>query len=102
MVAFAQLTFRESLRDIEVCLRAHESKLYHQILIQMGERFCGVVRRNARRSDEMCATEENPSVGAKTSLPTYIGNHQGRKAPVSQIQVQVGNTQKVLFPILYQ
>jgi len=28
-MAFAQLTFRESLRDIEVCLRAHTSKLYH-------------------------------------------------------------------------
>jgi Domain of unknown function (DUF4372)/Transposase DDE domain len=28
-MAFAQLTFRESLRDIEVCLRAHETKLYH-------------------------------------------------------------------------
>jgi Domain of unknown function (DUF4372)/Transposase DDE domain len=28
-MAFAQLAFRESLRDIEVCLRAQESKLYH-------------------------------------------------------------------------
>ena len=28
-MAFAQLTFRESLRDIEVCLRAQSSKLYH-------------------------------------------------------------------------
>ncbi|MGH6793742.1 MAG: IS4 family transposase [Methylocella sp.] len=28
-MAFAQLTFRESLRDIEVCLRAQGSKLYH-------------------------------------------------------------------------
>ena len=28
-MAFAQLTFRESLRDIEVCLRAHQSRLYH-------------------------------------------------------------------------
>ena len=28
-MAFAQLTFRESLRDIEVCLRSHEAKLYH-------------------------------------------------------------------------
>ncbi len=28
-MAFAQLTFRESLRDIEVCLRAQQSKLYH-------------------------------------------------------------------------
>jgi hypothetical protein len=29
VMAFAQLTFRESLRDIEVCLRAVSSKLYH-------------------------------------------------------------------------
>ena len=28
-MAFAQLTYRSSLRDIEVCLRAQSSKLYH-------------------------------------------------------------------------
>lgn len=28
-MAFAQMTYRESLRDIEVCLRAQGSKLYH-------------------------------------------------------------------------
>jgi len=28
-MAFAQLTYRESLRDIECCLRAHQVKLYH-------------------------------------------------------------------------
>ena len=28
-MAFAQLTYRESLRDIEACLRAHSNKLYH-------------------------------------------------------------------------
>jgi hypothetical protein len=28
-MAFAQLTYRESLRDIEACLRAQASKLYH-------------------------------------------------------------------------
>jgi len=28
-MAFAQLTYRESLRDIETCLRAQKSKLYH-------------------------------------------------------------------------
>lgn len=28
-LAFAQLTCRESLRDIETCLRAHQAKLYH-------------------------------------------------------------------------
>ena len=38
-MAFAQITFRESLRDIEVCLRAQNKKLYH-----MGIR--GLVSRN--------------------------------------------------------
>jgi hypothetical protein len=38
-LAFAQLTYRESLRDIEACLRAQQSKLYH-----MGLR--GAVSRN--------------------------------------------------------
>jgi len=28
-MAFGQLTHRESLRDIEICLRAHKPKLYH-------------------------------------------------------------------------
>ena len=28
-MAFAQLTYRESLRDIEACLRAQQGKLYH-------------------------------------------------------------------------
>ena len=28
-MAFAQLTFRESLRDIEACLRSLKNKLYH-------------------------------------------------------------------------
>ena len=28
-MAFAQLTYRESLRDIEACLRAVQSRLYH-------------------------------------------------------------------------
>jgi hypothetical protein len=39
VMAFAQLTYRESLRDIETCLRAVRSKLYH-----MGIR--GSVSRN--------------------------------------------------------
>jgi hypothetical protein len=28
-MAFAQLTYRESLRDIEACLRSRKEKLYH-------------------------------------------------------------------------
>lgn len=38
-LAFAQLTSRHSLRDIEICLRAHQPKLYH-----MG--FRGRISRN--------------------------------------------------------
>jgi len=38
-MAFAQLTYRESLRDIEACLRSNQRKLYH-----MG--FRGKVSRN--------------------------------------------------------
>ena len=38
-MAFAQLTYRESLRDIEVCLRAQRGKLYHSGL-------AGPVRRS--------------------------------------------------------
>ena len=50
-MAFAQLTYRESLRDIETCLSVHASKLYH-----MG---CQPVRRstladaNERRDSSM-------------------------------------------------
>ena len=29
VMAFAQLTYRESLRDIEVCMSAQTTKLYH-------------------------------------------------------------------------
>jgi IS4 transposase len=38
-MAFAQLTYRESLRDIEVCLRSLQSRLYHA-------GFRGLVSRN--------------------------------------------------------
>jgi hypothetical protein len=30
-MAFAQLTYRESLRDMEACLRALGSKVYHMV-----------------------------------------------------------------------
>lgn len=45
-LAFAQLTYRESLRDIEACLRAQPSKLYH-----MGIR-AGVSRNNLAHASE--------------------------------------------------
>lgn len=45
-MAFAQLSYRESLRDIEVCLRAQHNKLYH-----MGIR--GTVSRNTLANANM-------------------------------------------------
>jgi len=47
VMAFAQLTFRESLRDIAVCLRAHQSKLYH-----MGIRTTSVARSTLSGANE--------------------------------------------------
>ena len=46
-MAFAQLTYRESLRDIEACLRAQQSKLYH-----MGIRG-GVSRNTLANANKM-------------------------------------------------
>jgi hypothetical protein len=45
-MAFAQLTYRESLRDIEACLRSMQNKLYH-----MGIRG-GVSRNNLANANE--------------------------------------------------
>ncbi len=47
VMAFAQLTYRESLRDIEACLRAHQSKLYH-----VGIRSPGVARTTLSKANE--------------------------------------------------
>ncbi len=47
VMSFAQLTQRESLRDIEVCLRAHQSKLYH-----MGIRSSKVARNTLSKTNE--------------------------------------------------
>lgn len=65
-MAFAQLTYRESLRDIEVCLRSRREKLYHlgirgkiskSTLADANEKrdwriyadFCAILIREARR-----------------------------------------------------
>jgi len=56
-MAFAQLTYRESLRDIEACLRSMSGKLYH-----MG--FRGKVARPP------WPTPTSPATGAST--PTSL------------------------------
>lgn len=47
VMAFAQLTHREGLRDIEACLRAHNNKLYH-----MGIRSTIVARNTLSKANE--------------------------------------------------
>ena len=47
IMAFAQLTYRESLRDIEACLAAQRSKLYH---MGLGE---AVARSTLARANEL-------------------------------------------------
>jgi hypothetical protein len=54
VMAFAQLTYRESLRDIEVCLAAQAGKLYHM----------GSVRRSLARRWPMLTSR---ATGAFTS-----------------------------------
>jgi hypothetical protein len=64
-MAFAQVTFRESLRDIEACLRAAPGKLYWQAPVSWSSRDestavtpprRGVVERRsaARRRGDVC------------------------------------------------
>jgi hypothetical protein len=55
VMAFAQLSHRESLRDIEICLRAMRSKLYH-----MGIRS-PVSRNNLSNANEVWVFRPNPA-----------------------------------------
>jgi hypothetical protein len=54
-LAFAQLTWRESLRDIEACLRAQSSKLYH-----LGFRFTIARNTLATRLAHICRLRTAP------------------------------------------
>ena len=52
VMAFAQITYRESLRDIEACLSAQSAKLYHMGLRATGSPFhAGRCQRNPRLAD---------------------------------------------------
>ena len=56
VMAFAQLTYRESLRDIEACLSAQASKLYHMGLTQPVARstLADVWEANCQSSRDWC------------------------------------------------
>ena len=83
-MAFAQLTYRESLRDIETCLSVHASKLYH-----MG------FRQPVRRSTLADANEK-----ARLAYPCGVGpaaQHPGEDA-VRRRRTGVGPDQYRLRP----
>ncbi len=73
-MAFAQLTYRESLRDIEACLRGAKPKLYH-----MGIR--GKVSRNtlahANETRDWRIYADFAQVLIKTARQLYVGENFG-------------------------
>ena len=50
-LAFAQITYRESLRDIEACLRAQQPKLYHMGFRGQVSQYLGTRQRASRLAD---------------------------------------------------
>ena len=73
-MAFAQLTYRESLRDIEVCLRAQQAKLYH-----MGIRG-GVARNtlaNANKNRDWRIYADLAQSLIATARELYLGEELG-------------------------
>ena len=73
-LAFAQLTHRESLRGIEVCLRAHREKLYH-----MGIRG-GMARNtlaNANRKRDWRIHADFAQALIRIARPLYAGEDLG-------------------------
>ena len=73
-LAFAQLTHRESLRGIEVCLRAHRDKLYH-----MGIRG-GMARNtlaNANRKRDWRIHADFAQALIRIARPLYAGEDLG-------------------------
>ena len=77
-MAFAQLTYRDSLRDIETCLRAIQSKLYH-----LG------IRGKVSRSTLADANERRDwriySDFAQAPIPSAIPGHLSLTRPDSPI-----------------
>jgi hypothetical protein len=73
-MAFAQLTYRESLRDIEVCLRSQRKKLYH-----MGLRG-GIARSTLAEANESRPWqiwEDFAQVLIALARPLYAGQDLG-------------------------
>ena len=77
-MAFAQLTYRESLRDIEVCLAAQRQKLYHA-------GFSGPVKRatlaDANEKRDWRIYRDFAQSLIQIARPLYAWNWRGRPTP---------------------
>jgi hypothetical protein len=73
-MAFAQLTYRESLRDIEACLRAQRSKLYHLGIRSMVARNT-LANANAVRNWRIYADFAQSLIGI--ARPLYLNESFG-------------------------
>ena len=73
-MAFAPLTFRERLRDIEACLRAQRSKLYHLGLRSVGARHT-LANANAVRDWRIYADFAQSLIGI--ARPLYVDEPVG-------------------------
>ena len=74
-MTFAQLTSRESLRDIEVCLRAHQPKLYHMGLRSTNVSRSPLSKANERRDWRLFADFAHALIGI--DRPLYVGKDLG-------------------------
>ena len=73
-MAFAKRTYRESLRDIQACLRAIRSKLYH-----MGIRG-GISRTTLAKANEIrdwCIYADFAQVLIRTARDLYVNDDFG-------------------------
>ena len=73
-MTFAQLTYRESLCDIEVCLRVHKDKLYH-MGIRGGMSRNTLANANQRRGWRIYA--ESAQAMIRIARPLYVDEDLG-------------------------
>ena len=66
VVAFAQLTYRESFRDIEVCLSAQAAKLYH---MGIAEPVARSTLADANESRDWRIWSDGAARGARVRVP---------------------------------
>ena len=74
-MAFSQITHRESLRDIEVCLLAHQNKLYHMGISSSSVSRTTLSKANERRDWRIYADFSQSLI--RTARPLYANEDLG-------------------------